>query len=99
MTTVVEAEADVIVLQRKRARLIEYGREIADEKSAAAIQARTYEPGARARVREINSELAVLDAELRNTDAALTEAGRRLAIAQRETQHENTFASDRAARC
>ena len=85
--TVVEAEADVIVLQRKRARLIEYGRELADEKSAAVIQAKTYEPGAGFRPREVNAMLALVEVEIRAVNSALDEAGKRLALAQvqRET--------------
>jgi len=53
---------------------------------SVTIQAQTYEPGARARLREINSELALIEVELRNTDAALTEAAKRLALAQRQEQ-------------
>jgi hypothetical protein len=81
---VTEAEADVLVLQRRRARLVEHGRELSDERVSVTIQAQTYEPGARFRLREVNAMLAVIDSELRSVDAALNEAGRRLALAQQE---------------
>jgi hypothetical protein len=57
---------------------------LADERVSVTFQAQAFEPGARHRLHEINQALQVLDAELRNTDAALTEAGRRLAIAEKE---------------
>jgi hypothetical protein len=79
---VTEAEAAVLMLSRKRARLLSQARELADERVSVTFQAQAFEPGARHRLREINQELALLDAELRNTDAALSEAGQRLAIAQ-----------------
>jgi len=84
---VTEAEAAVLMLQRKRSGLVSRGRELADERVSVAIEVSAYEPGARNRLREINQELALLDAELRNIDAALTEAGRRLAIAQAQKEH------------
>ena len=83
---IAKAEADVATLQRRRSALVAQGRELADERVSVAIQASAYEPGARARLREINSELALIEVELRNTDAALTEAAKRLALAQRQEQ-------------
>jgi len=79
---VTEAEAAVLMLQRKRSALVSYARELADERTAAALAAQRYEPEARTRLSEINSILALLGSELRNVDCALTEAGRRLALAQ-----------------
>jgi hypothetical protein len=81
---VTEAEAAVLMLQRKRAALVSKGRELADERVSTTISAQCYEPGARHRLREINQALAVLDSELRSIDCALTEAGRALALAQQE---------------
>ena len=83
---VTEAEAAVLMLQRKRAQIVTRGHDLADERMSVTIQAQTNEPGARARLREINSELALIEVELRNTDAALTEAAKRLALAQRQEQ-------------
>ena len=83
---VTEAEAAVLMLQRKRAQIVTRGHDLADERMSVTIQAQSYEPGARARLREINSELALIEVELRNTDAALTEAAKRLALAQRQEQ-------------
>jgi hypothetical protein len=78
-----EAEAAVLMLTRKRVRLLSQARDLADERVSVTIQV-SVEPGARHRLREINQELALLDSELRSVDAALTEAGRRLALAQQE---------------
>jgi hypothetical protein len=78
-----EAEADVLTLTRRRVRLLSEMRELADERVSVTIQAQAFEPGARHRLHEINQALQVLDAEVRNVDASLTEAGKRLALAQR----------------
>jgi hypothetical protein len=77
-----EAEATVLILQRKRARLVAHGRELSDERVSVVIQAQTYEPGARARLREINSELALLDNELRNLDASIRATQNLLRLAE-----------------
>ena len=85
---IAKAEADVATLQRRRSALVAQGRELADERVSVAIQASAYEPGARARLREINAELGLLETDLRNTDNALSEAGKRLAIVQGQEQKE-----------
>jgi hypothetical protein len=87
MLRVSEAEAAVLMLQRKRAEIVSRGHDLADERVSVTIQAQNYEPAARARLREINSELALIEVELRNTDAALTEAAKRLALAQQQQEN------------
>jgi hypothetical protein len=82
---VTEVDAAVLTLQRKRSGIVSRARELADERSAVTFGARCgYDPESYRRLGEINAMLAVLDAELRNTDAALTEAGKRLALAEKE---------------
>jgi hypothetical protein len=78
---VIEAEATVLMLQRKRAALVSKGRELADERVSVSIQTQI-ESGAHQRLREINSALAVIEAEMRNINCALEEARKRLTLAQ-----------------
>lgn len=88
MTDIARAEAIVIELMRKRRVAVQRGRELQDERAAVALAAQRYEPEARSRLGEINQALALLDTELRNTDAALSEASRVLAIVQGQEQKE-----------
>jgi hypothetical protein len=84
-----EAEGDVLILQRRRSAALERARELADERQSVTAAAQRYEVGARARLSEINQALAVLDSELRNVDAALSEAGRVLALTEKERTDEH----------
>jgi hypothetical protein len=69
-------------LQRKRAALVQHGRELADERASVSFQAHCgHEPEARRRLGEVNAELALLDSELRNIDAAIAELSKSQGVA------------------
>jgi hypothetical protein len=58
---------------------VHHATELADERSACSYAAHVqHDPEARKRLSEINSELALSDSELRNIDAAIAEAVRRV---------------------
>jgi hypothetical protein len=65
-------------LQRKRSLLVQHGHELADERASVSFQTHCgHDPESRRRLGEINMELALLDSELRNIDASISEASKR----------------------
>jgi hypothetical protein len=68
----------IAALKTKRSLLVQHATELADERAscsyAACVQ---YDVEARKRLSEINAALAVFDSELRNIDAAISEASKR----------------------
>jgi hypothetical protein len=77
----------VEALQQKRA--VQRATELADERAACSYAAHVqHEPEARKRLSEINQELALHDSELRNIDAAIAEASRRVDAAQPKEEDE-----------
>jgi hypothetical protein len=79
MREIAQAERVVAELQRKRAAAVQRATELADERAAVSYAAKVqYDVEARQRLHDINSDLALYDSELRNIDAALAEAIRRV---------------------
>jgi hypothetical protein len=83
MTAVEQAEATVKIFDDKRRAIIEKNVELADERQRIAYLAHSGDKKARARLDAINSETSVYVSELQSIEAAITEANKHLAAAQR----------------
>lgn len=84
MTAVVAAEKVVAGLEAKRVKLIERGRDIADERAVLGYGAHVdNDKDSRAKLDKLNAEAAVHASELASLDAALRTAGEKLAASRR----------------
>ena len=88
----VEAERIVASLEAKRAKCIQRGTDLQDERANVALAAHTGDGKARKRLDEINAALATHASELASIDAAIRAAGERLAAAR----HAEAIEADKA---
>jgi hypothetical protein len=94
MNDVEKAEAVIADLEQKRTKLIDHGRNIADERAAIGYEVHAGgDAKARVKLDKLNIDFALHAGEVESIDAALKTAGERLAQAQRD----EASAEDRAA--